>query len=1271
MRPLVGLLCLVFLQILHVLPIHAQQARLYLQQHPNTLLAIGDTLKVEVYADAQGLELTSASAYISFDEAVFALVPAWQGPDGAVQPFTNGPFLAGQVYENSTAGDGVSDNGLQGFQLNYVTVSGAGENRSTGRGAAVLAEFSLLVVGYPASGVSGLRLDAAGQRQPFYTTLDEPGVAHRFRVDPLLWVAIEGEGLLPLAKRSMVAGERQSIDLAAQYITQKWQPEDITWSAWSAAPAQLAVEIIGQQLVLQSVAAEGSVVVFYRVGLPDGQMIEASFAVMVAATERQLRSVARTLAEDSGIQHLDLAEFLRGELAEGQWHWSVQAPAAIIAEIAGEQLVFTVAADWYGSEILTVALCDELGRCETTTLAIQVDPVNDPPQIAVTAPIAVAVGGMRHGPVLAEIIADPDHEFAELEIVVGGDEMVAVAVVEGVLKLSGLAPGIGRVLLQVMDPLGGQSTAELAVQVVRLDAGPRLEVLPDMTLAVAERLEVLLTVTDRDTPLQQLEWSVAVAGPVAAAMVSGAAPLLALHGLAIGEAVVRLQVRDPEGSESTMALRVLVVEPMAAAVAAEPVPVPEQATAEDIPVVETEVANRDADPEVAAPTGSNQEEIPPATSNLLVEAEDSEVVPEPVAAADIRPPVEDDAIATPEATDAPIIDRFLLADIPDVQMIAGSIGEFWLDDYVVAGEAAALQWSVTGMVELLVKIDAARRVEVQAPVEFSGREVLLLRADDGAGNSAVVAVRISVEAAAEDRPLESAAAEDLPATAVDEEETPADEAEVPALELASWPEISLLAGRVDSTLVLDQLVTIGDPQKVVWSLRGGVFIQTHIDEQRRLHLDGAQAVQGREIFFLEAQLGSTRRQLQLVVGVRVPVFTLKPFAAIYIEDAEYILELGTYVSGDFAPGEIEWQVQAPDGIVAAVTAGALRINSIAAGLYDLAIKAIAPSGQVVEVSLVVEVPEVEQSAANESPATEPTPPSEEELAPIVVEQNAAAPVVIVDPVEIVAADTRAPGLHLSGHLMPGGVVEFRLDTDELLAGVPVLLADGRVLAVELRADYYVAHYEGGSGSIQVLAAASDLAGNTAETQLALSTGQGQGILSPDGRLRVQGRLGAVLLYGEEDGYRVELEAGSTAELVFIRSDPEQGLFRLGPIDWEEIPVQIGGDELFAVVAESGLYRLAKGSVATVDAVPTAYPNPFNAEVVLRYLVAAQGPVRVVVYDALGAQIGVLLNQVQGPGLRTILWDGRDQRGVMAASGVYLLVVEASGQRRSRKVMLIR
>ena len=612
-----------------------------------------------------------------------------------------------------------------------------------------------------------------------------------------------------------------------------------------------------------------------------------------------------------------------------------------------------------------------------------------------------------------------------------------------------------------------------------------------------------------------------------------------------------------------------------------------------------------------------------------------------------------------------------LGDIPDLYLAQGEIGEFWLDEYVVIGTAANVQWSVTGMAGLQVEIDAQRRVEIQIPLDFSGREVLLFTADDDAGHSAVVAVRVWVLAVEEQEVEDEAVSSDVQEADAKEEKVAPGPIATP-LQLVGWPEISLLVGRVDSTLLLDSLVVTGDPGAVIWSLRGGVFIRASIDRQRRLHLDGTDALPGREVFFLEALLGSTIRQVQLIVGVQAAVFALQPMEILRLEATERTLDLGAFVVGDFAPEEIEWSMQIPAGIDAELADGQLRVVAGQTGLFAFSLEATSPAGQTIAAELMVEVLAADEvDEGGELLGVVPVEPNAEEPLPTIGESIEEEIPVEVDAVENRPVDVRSPDLVLSGHLLATGTVEFHLRADEELAGMPVVIADGLVLAVAARDDYYVAQYTGASGSIQVLAAGSDLAGNTAETQLALSAGNGPGVLSPDGLLRVQGRLGAVLLYGDGKGYRVDLQAGSTAELVFSGAAPGQGLFRLGEEGWQEIPAQIGEDALFAVVAEGGLYRLAKGSAAVVQAVPTAYPNPFNAEVVLRYHVAAEGMVRVVVYDALGAQIRVLLNQSQGAGLRTILWDARDQGGAEAASGIYLLVVEVGGERRARKVMLIR
>ena len=589
----------------------------------------------------------------------------------------------------------------------------------------------------------------------------------------------------------------------------------------------------------------------------------------------------------------------------------------------------------------------------------------------------------------------------------------------------------------------------------------------------------------------------------------------------------------------------------------------------------------------------------------------------------------------------------------------------------MAGAVDELNWSVAGAVELDVVIDAEGRVVVRAPADFAGREVLLFRAENGAGGAVVDAVRVQV-------PAPGPVAEANSHSQTEANGPAASAPELSNLELVKWPEITLVAGQSDSSLVLAQLVTSGDVDAVLWSLRGGVFVAAHIDAQGRLHLDGAQAQPGREIFYLEAQLGGVRSEVKLVVGVEAPQFELADMPAMYVGDQGVAMDLAPYISGAFAPAVIAWTAEAPTGLGVRIEEGVLRVEGTETGAYEIRLIATAPNGRQLEAALTVEVVVVEASS-NEpdvESATPAGPPASELPGAEPFEQPAVTepPPEAGDPVEIVElppVELRPPVLKLSGHLLASGAVELRLWSDEPLRGMPVVIAAGQVLAVEARDGYYAAMLQAVPGVLQVRAAASDSAGNSGKAQLALSAGRGHTARSPDGRLRVQGRVGAVLLYRDREGYRVELEQGSTAELVFSGVEPGEGLFRRGTAGWEELAAEIIAGEIYAVIDASGVFRVAKGQVAAVDVMPVAYPNPFNSEVVLRYLVAAWGPVRVVVYDALGTQIRELVHEVQGAGVRTAVWDGRDAGGLSVASGVYLLAIETGGESRTGKVMLVR
>ncbi len=88
------------------------------------------------------------------------------------------------------------------------------------------------------------------------------------------------------------------------------------------------------------------------------------------------------------------------------------------------------------------------------------------------------------------------------------------------------------------------------------------------------------------------------------------------------------------------------------------------------------------------------------------------------------------------------------------------------------------------------------------------------------------------------------------------------------------------------------------------------------------------------------------------------------------------------------------------------------------------------------------------------------------------------------------------------------------------------------------------------------------------------------------------------------------------------------------------------------------------------------PNPFNSATVVYFSLPRDGEAKLTVYNLLGQEVAVLAAGPQAIGEHAVRWDGRDQRGRPAASGVYFYRLEmlgVSGQPLvfTRKMTLLR
>ncbi len=85
-----------------------------------------------------------------------------------------------------------------------------------------------------------------------------------------------------------------------------------------------------------------------------------------------------------------------------------------------------------------------------------------------------------------------------------------------------------------------------------------------------------------------------------------------------------------------------------------------------------------------------------------------------------------------------------------------------------------------------------------------------------------------------------------------------------------------------------------------------------------------------------------------------------------------------------------------------------------------------------------------------------------------------------------------------------------------------------------------------------------------------------------------------------------------------------------------------------------------------------WPNPFNAATAIAFDLPRAAPLRLAVHDVLGRRVRTLRDEARaGPGRFRVVWDGADDRGRPAASGVYLVRLTAGADRTSGRVVLVR
>ena len=1215
---------------------------------------VGDEIEVSLWVDSDGLPISGAAVFLSFDETVFDLVDEDRQPAVAgFQPFAPGDFLGnGEIFRNALLDPTDPAAAAAGEQLDYSVV------RALDQGSGRAATFRLRVR-TPAAGTT-IRIDENGYRETRFFTPDGHHQAFRF-ITPLS-VRVRGIGIEGLPERLVLRRgqtDTTTFRLDELIFDPVYGPGEIDWSV--TAGSQIAVERLAEGNLLRVVAPE-TASPWERITVtatnPDGQSASAFVDVFVnAAPELPGRLGAVTLQEDH-IAEVSLADVVSDpDTPVDRLTWSVTAPDRLGATVSGSPPVLHLspAPDWHGSAEVTLYAVDDYGFADTAAVSVTVSPTNDAPRILVAPNLRLTRGRTDSTLVLAGLLADVEDGPAGLRVRWSGQHHVGIEVRSGRLLLSAPPVWIGEEIIQleVEDSGGLAATAPLTVTVVRSLAPSLLSPPERLGLAAGDYAVVDLAefAVDPDDGDADLTWSVSGSQRLQVQLSSGGGARIEAPGEFTLPEILRFTVADPSGETATFELLVFPASPDGAPAIA---PLPEIAlpaggvdASIDLDDYVFDLDHQPADMEWFLPALDGMTlRVDPTSHVLTVAVADSAAPGATTLQLRVRDPDGLEAVQSltlriaaggtspgpgPDPGALPV-----LASLPTLTLRAGEFDQsIDLDEYVSGIDPSQLSWQASGQEHLQVFVDpGTRQVTVLAETGWSGPEIVVLRGTDVAGN--VVEGLLGVQVLAP----------------------------VSELKLRDLTEAAVFAG--DSAVVLDAAALLdgpADPGQLVWSVRSPASLTaTYLVSEGSLVIAGSAFAQpGSQLVDLVARDSSGAEAAGRVLLQVYPIDgshgteseALRVAVVPNAVQPDYLdVFVLSHVGG--APPRLrmqkgEWSDMALDNSGAGIWQGRHVLQPGLDGSVRFLALAMGPDWHPLTADFAIQVATARPGAGKRV-------------------------------------------------AMAGTSVDFGADAFAAETVVALMPAE-----VESVGDELVA-----AGEVMVVYATRPFAGHTVRVGLA-GTAPGAAVYrwdegngrwsylggeSATGDLAVAStRLGRFAALSDVAAPRLVERQVDAAGVRLRWSDGGSGIAEVSvSVDARRLPeaaytwdgawLAVDGDWVSSGALSAEVTdRAGNRARVVVDLAATRprafalghnYPNPFNPTTTIPLEVAAGlGRVRVEVYNAAGQRVRLLVDGTLSPGEHDLVWDGCDGAGRAVSSGVYFCRAVVGNRAATRKMTLSR
>ena len=110
--------------------------------------------------------------------------------------------------------------------------------------------------------------------------------------------------------------------------------------------------------------------------------------------------------------------------------------------------------------------------------------------------------------------------------------------------------------------------------------------------------------------------------------------------------------------------------------------------------------------------------------------------------------------------------------------------------------------------------------------------------------------------------------------------------------------------------------------------------------------------------------------------------------------------------------------------------------------------------------------------------------------------------------------------------------------------------------------------------------------------------------------------------------------------------------------------------VFFVLIEEGLGITNNGRTNAIN-INENYPNPFNAQTTINYVLQHDSSVKITLYDMKGRVVKNLAFSNQKAGRRSIRWNATNDAGSPVSAGLYLYMIQAGEFRQTKKMVLLK